>query len=75
MSAAICLSENILYLKSFQNGSPAIIAYRLSAFESTTSRDPKTEDSLTALIQNFESRLKKLEENNTKKGGKLNELI
>lgn len=75
ISAAICLSENILYLKTFQNGSPAIVAYRLSAFESIASQEPKTENSLTTLIQNFESRLKKLEESNTKKGGKLNELI
>ena len=53
-----------------------MVAYRLSAFESIAARDSKTEDSLAALIQNFESRLKKLEESNTKKeGGKLNELL
>lgn len=76
ISVVICFPENILYLKAFQNGSPATVAYRLSAFESIATRDSKTEDSLAALIQNFESRLKKLEENNTKKeGGKLNELL
>lgn len=33
LSVAICLQENLMYIKSFQNGQPAIMVYRISPFQ------------------------------------------
>jgi hypothetical protein len=33
LSVAICLPDNLLYIKSFQNGQPAIMVYRISPFQ------------------------------------------
>ena len=32
LSVAICFAENLMYIKSFQNGQPVIMAYRVSPF-------------------------------------------
>ena len=32
LSVAICIPENLMYIKSFQNGQPAIMVYRISPF-------------------------------------------
>ena len=33
LSAAICLSEGVMYLKTIQNGSPMFVGYKISPFE------------------------------------------
>ena len=33
LSVALCLQENLMYIKSFQNGQPAIMVYRISPFQ------------------------------------------
>ena len=44
ISAAISLTENILYLKSLQNGVPMIISYKLTPFENIQSQSqPQTQ--------------------------------
>lgn len=40
LSAAICLREGIMYLKTVQNGSPMLLGYRLSSLENNTAADP-----------------------------------
>ncbi len=35
ISVAICLPEGIMFLKSFQNGSPVFLRYKLSSLENT----------------------------------------
>jgi hypothetical protein len=35
LSAAICLREGVMYLKTIQNGSPMLLGYRLSSLEGT----------------------------------------
>jgi len=37
LSAAICLKEGIIYLKTIQNGSPMLLGYRLCPLESNAS--------------------------------------
>lgn len=72
MSAVICLSENILYLKTFQNNAPAILAYKLSSFEGPVAEAPREESqvqSLTSIISSMEERLKRLEDALPKKTG------
>ena len=70
LSVAICLAENLMYIKSFQNGQPVIMAYRVSPFQK---EDGKTESAPTT-----ETRLAALEEKlNTiiNNGGKFDGLL
>lgn len=55
LSVAICLAENLMYIKSFQNGQPVIMAYRVSPFQK---EDGKTESSPA----NYDARLATLEQ-------------
>lgn len=43
LSAAICLREGLIYLKTIQNGSPMLLGYRLSPLENNSSiQEPNT---------------------------------
>lgn len=33
LSVVLCLSEDIMYIKSFQNGAPVVMAYRVSPYQ------------------------------------------
>lgn len=45
LSAAICLREGLIYLKTIQNGSPMLLGYRLSPLESnSTIQEPNTQN-------------------------------
>ena len=61
LSVAICFNEQIMYIKSFQNGNPIIMAYRVLPYtkEETTSTPTQT----AAVPQNdvMEQRLTKIE--------------
>ena len=39
LSVAICFAENLMYIKSFQNGQPVIMAYRVSPFQKEERKD------------------------------------
>lgn len=57
LSVAICLAENLMYIKSFQNGQPVIMAYRVSPFQkedSKTDSAPTTDSRLTALEEKLD---------------------
>ena len=71
LSVAICFAENLMYIKSFQNGQPVIMAYRVSPFQK---EDSKTE---TPQSNSTESRLANLEEKLDKllTGGKFDGLL
>ena len=62
----MCLNEDVMYIKSFQNGSPVIMAYRVSPYQKEQSPQ-STSTTQTALTPNpLEERLTKLEELVTK---------
>lgn len=69
LSVAICLAENLMYIKSFQNGQPVIMAYRVSPFQK--------EDGKTEPMPTTEVRLAALEEKIDKiiSGGKFDGLL
>lgn len=66
ITAALCSSENLLYLKTMQNGVPTLLAYKLQSYTETPRQTVQTatlEDRLTALEQKVE-----------KLGGKANDV-
>lgn len=69
LTVALCLPENMLYLKSIQNGNPVIWSYRLSSSEtsgntSAAAQDVSTDNKkYTEELENLNSRLSRLEKN------------
>ncbi len=69
LSAAICLREGILYLKTIQNGSPMLLGYKLSSLEGTPESTQnaiqipscETDKKITAILQDYGKRLENLE--------------
>ena len=47
LSAAICLREGVMYLKTIQNGSPMLLAYRLIPMEGTEGTSCKSRTGIT----------------------------
>lgn len=72
LSVAICLAENLMYIKSFQNGQPVIMAYRVSPFQ----KEERKAEETTPRVD-VESRLSLLEEKLDKilTGGKFDGLL
>ena len=73
LSVAICFSEQLMYIKSFQNGNPVIMAYRVTPYT-------KEESAPSPAIPTLEERMAKLENlltnlTNTSEGGKFNGLL
>lgn len=70
LSAAICLREGIMYLKTIQNGSPMLLAYRLAPLENgeqtqdnanTNNIVCETDKKITAILQDYGKRIEILE--------------
>ena len=74
LSVAICFAENLMYIKSFQNGQPVIMAYRVSPFQK---EERKAEDTAIVPTNDFGTRLASLEEKLDKllTGGKFDGLL
>lgn len=66
ITLALCPSENLLYLKSMQNGSPVFLAYKTIPYEPEKTNINEYEKRIAAL----EDEIKEL-----KKGGNLHELL
>ncbi len=66
VTLAFCSSENLLYLKSMQNGNPVFLAYKTSPYEPDNQKINQYEDRIAAL----ENEIKDL-----KKGGSFHELL
>ena len=71
LSVAICLAENLMYIKSFQNGQPVIMAYRVSPFQKEDGKPDATQ------ANSYDARLVTLEEKLNKiiSGGKFDGLL
>ena len=71
MSVAICPTENLMYLKMYQNGAPTISAYTLAPYE-----QPTNNANIEKVLQNITQRLEKIEKSiSSKKEDKLIELL
>ena len=79
LSVAICFGEQLMYIKSFQNGNPVIMAYRVVPYmKEENSTPPSTQNAATSPTEDLGQRLERLEavlKNLTDNGGKFNGLL
>ena len=74
LSVAVCFPEQLMYIKSFQNGSPVIMAYRIAPY----AKEEAVVKEVTPQPNPLEERLTRLENllnNITPEGGKFNGLL
>lgn len=55
MSAVLCLPENLLYIKSMQNGMPMLLGYKLNPLEPPTTASAETQSTTQEDTQNTNS--------------------
>ena len=63
LSIALCLNDQIMYIKSFQNGAPVVMAYKISPFqkeEPPTTSAPEPQPELASRLQSLEEKMDKL---------------
>lgn len=74
LSAALCLSEKLLYLKTLQNGNPMLLVYNLKPYKNNEENNEN--DSIELILKKYDERLSDLEKRINKiiNGGKLNEV-
>lgn len=77
LSVALCLAENVMYIKSFQNGNPIIMAYRITPYAKEDEANLPVAAAKVEEKPNIEERLARLEELLTqpKSGGKFDGLL
>lgn len=77
LSVALCLAENVMYIKSFQNGNPIIMAYRITPYAKEDEANLSVAAVKVEEKPNIEERLARLEELLTqpKSGGKFDGLL
>ena len=66
VSVGLCLSENIIYIKSLQNGNPMLLGYRLNPIEnlntnSQTNQNLNSDNRLEELIATLNENNKKID--------------
>ena len=81
LSAALCLREGAIYLKTIQNGAPVLLGYKLAplenfsnsnSFEQNNSQvqsQQTLEQKIMSMFESFDKRLKELEDSGKAKGG------
>lgn len=76
LSAAICLREGVMYLKTIQNGSPMLLAYKLMPLENgdgqvaTQAQNQESgvqDKKIIAILEDYDKRLKALESQTSSK--------
>lgn len=82
LSVALCLSENVMYIKSFQNGNPIIMTYRILPFQkneepaaptdSGAAINPESAKEMAERLKALETKLNQL---TSQSGGKFNDLL
>jgi hypothetical protein len=76
LSVAICIPDNLMYIKSFQNGQPAIMVYRISPFQ-TEGKETEISAPTPVAANDVNTRLLALEQkiDQLVSGGKFDGLI
>lgn len=75
LSIALCMPEQLMYIKSFQNGNPIVMAYRVSPFQKNSDQkenvEQKSDKDIMERLVLLEEKINKL----TNSGGKFDELL
>ena len=75
LSIALCMPEQLMYIKSFQNGNPIVMAYRVSPFQKNSDQkenvEQKSDKDIMERLALLEEKINKL----TNSGGKFDELL
>lgn len=74
LSVALCLNENLMYIKSFQGGNPVIMAYKITPYATDDTKIPPAANEAETK-PTLEERLGRLEQLITSKGGKFDGLL
>ena len=74
LSVALCLNENLMYIKSFQGGNPVIMAYKITPYATDDTKIPPAANEVENK-PSLEERLGRLEQLITSKGGKFDGLL
>lgn len=61
LSVGLCLSENLMYIKSFQNGAPMLLGYRLSPIEGVITSSGTAEENAAGAFKIYDERLDRIE--------------
>lgn len=72
ISAILCPNESLLYLKSMQNGAPALMAYKLTPYEIPNQGKQENNTELKNEIAQLKQQIAQIQKS---LGGKINELI
>lgn len=72
LSVALCLNENLMYIKSFQGGNPVIMAYKITPYAAADETKPTASTEAKTPI---EERLDRIEQLINAKGGKFDGLL
>lgn len=89
LSLALCISEGLMYIKSFQNGNPVIVTYKITPHNpeqksTQTAPDSQTTGTEVTIPEEIVTKLKQLEElqervtkieSDINHGGKFNDLL
>lgn len=75
LSVALCLNENLMYIKSFQGGNPVIMAYKITPYAADDTKISAAASNVDSK-PTVEDRLNRLEQLlNPKEGGKFDGLL
>ena len=76
LSVGLCLPEAVMYIKSYQNGQPILLGYKLAPLEGSPTNNNESEGALSEKIvsafKSFDKRLSEIEDKLKTKEEKLN---
>lgn len=75
LSVAICFPDQLMYIKSFQNGNPVLMAYRVTPYTKEETLPEQTNTQSDNSLEERLSRMEKILTNLTADGGKFNGLL
>ncbi len=61
LSVALCLPENVMYVKTMQNGTPQFWAYSISPYENKPQENKVDDDNVSARLDKIEEQILELQ--------------
>lgn len=61
LSVGISLSDGIMYIKSFQNGSPMVLGYKLAPLEGTADKKEEPQINISEVLNDYNQRFERID--------------